>query len=148
EVRLYTYHNPGEDVHQAVSLDGRFYSELPSAFEYRKKLTGYSCRRPGESWYEALVGNGQDQAAQPSDIIATDQNGKPLAQPAAPGQKSATAQAKPSSKTAAPTDPAKLRGSEAALAQTPGKTDPNVKRKVRQVGPAFLPSQNGQQKNQ
>lgn len=140
EVRLYTYHNPGEDVAQAVSLDGRFYTELPSAFEYRKKLTGYSCRRPGESWYEALVGSSPDQTAQPGDVIVTDQKAKQLSQPkSVPGQKAATA--------AAP-KPGELRGSEAALAETPGKTDNAAKRKVRQVGPRFLPSQNSQPKSQ
>ena len=38
EVQLYTYHNPGEDVTQAVSLNGRLYTELPTAFQYRKAL--------------------------------------------------------------------------------------------------------------
>ena len=33
EVSLYTYHNPGEDVAQAVSLNGRLYTELPTAFQ-------------------------------------------------------------------------------------------------------------------
>ena len=133
EVRLYTYHNPGEDVSQAVSLDGQFYSELPSAFSYRKKLSGYSCRRPGQSWYEALIGNGPDQTAQPGDIIVT---GKQQQQRAStPGKTPIT-------------DPAKLRGSEDALAQTPGKSDGTAKRKVRQVGPRFLPSQKSGQSNQ
>jgi hypothetical protein len=133
EVRLYTYHNPGQDMSQAVSLGGQFYSELPSAFSYRKKLSGYSCRRPGQSWYEALVGNGPDQTARPGDIIVTGKKTQPQAK----------TQATP------PTpDPAKLRGSEAALAQTPGKTDDAAHRKVRQVGPRFLPSQKAQQNNQ
>ncbi len=35
QVSLYTYRNPGEDVQQAVSLDGRAYTELPTAFRYR-----------------------------------------------------------------------------------------------------------------
>lgn len=136
EVRLYTYHNPGEDVAQSVSLDGRFYSELPNAFEYRKKLTGYSCRRPGQSWYEALIGNGPDQTTQPGDIIVTDKKAKQLSQPLpAPGQKAAKTQANP----AAP-KPGELRGSESALAETPGKTEDPNKRKVRQVGPRFLPA--------
>ncbi len=132
QVRLYTYHNPGQDVSQAVSLDGQFYSELPSAFSYRKKLSGYSCRRPGQSWYEALVGNSPNQTAQPGGVIAT---GKKTQQRASsPGKTPIT-------------DPAKLRGSEDALAQTPGKTDDTAHRKVRQVGPRFLPSQKGQDNN-
>ena len=56
DVQLYTYHNPGEQMSQAVSLNGRLYTELPTAFQYRKALVpNCSCRRPGESWYEALV---------------------------------------------------------------------------------------------
>ena len=50
EVSLYTYHNPGEEVAQAVSLSGRLYTELPAAFSYRKALNpACSCRRPGET---------------------------------------------------------------------------------------------------
>src|SRR4029078_213069 len=46
---LYTYHNPGEEMGQAVSLNGRPYTELPTAFSYRKALTpACSCRKPGE----------------------------------------------------------------------------------------------------
>jgi hypothetical protein len=134
EVRLYTYHNPGEEVAQAVSLDGRFYSELPSAFSYRKKLTGYSCRQPGESWYEALQGGGVDQTVAPGDVIVTDENAKQLSQPRpAPGQKDAKTQ----DKSAAPKP--ELRGTDSALAETPGSSE-KATRKVRQVGPKFLPS--------
>ena len=32
EVALYVYRNPGEDIAQAVSIDGRPYTELPNAF--------------------------------------------------------------------------------------------------------------------
>ncbi len=135
EVRLYTYHNPGEEVAQAVSLDGRFYSELPSAFSYRTKLSGYSCRRPGESWYEALKGGGYNQTVAPGDVIVTDKKAKQLSQPRpAPGQKDAKTQADDTHPK-----PGELRGTDSALAETPdpaGKT----KRKVRQVGPKFLPS--------
>lgn len=133
EVRLYTYHNPGEEVAQAVSLDGRLYSELPSAFSYRKKLSGYSCRRPGESWYEALKGGGYDQTAAPGDVIVTDKKAKQLSQPRpAPGQKDAKTE------TAAP-KPGELRGTDSALTETPGSAG-KADRKVRQVGPKFLPS--------
>src|SRR5713101_4706949 len=38
EVFLYSHRNPGEDVTRAVSLGGRAYSELPTAFSYRKQL--------------------------------------------------------------------------------------------------------------
>ena len=39
---------PGEEVTQAVSLNGRLYTELPTAFQYRKALdAACSCRRAG-----------------------------------------------------------------------------------------------------
>jgi Protein of unknown function (DUF2865) len=133
DVSLYTYHNPGETVSQAVSLNGRLYTELPTAFQYRKALNqSCSCRRPGESWYEALKGTGPDETVVPGDVIVTDKTAKNLSQPriGADGKpiKPAAAQ-----KTTAPT------GSEPALAEAPGRIDP-TKRKVRTVGPTFLPS--------
>ena len=82
EVQLYTYHNPGEEMSQAVALNGRFYTELPSAFAYRKAVNpACSCRRPGESWYEALKAGGPDQTVAPGDVIVTDKKAKQLSQP-------------------------------------------------------------------
>ena len=82
EVSLYTYHNPGEEVSQAVSLNGRLYTELPTAFSYRKAINpACSCRRPGESWAEALKANGTDETVAPGDVIVTEQNAKQLSQP-------------------------------------------------------------------
>ena len=82
EVSLYTYHNPGEEVAQAVSLNGRLYTELPTAFSYRKALNpACSCRRPGESWAEALKANGADDTVAPGDVVVTEQNAKQLSQP-------------------------------------------------------------------
>jgi Protein of unknown function (DUF2865) len=123
QVQLYTYHNPGEEMSQAVSLDGRLYTELPTAFQYRKALSPTcACRRPGESWYEALQSNGPDRTLAPGDVVITDRNAKTPAQPAAvkPGQ----------SGTATPPP--------VAMVEAPGKIDP-TKRKVRTVGPTFLP---------
>jgi Protein of unknown function (DUF2865) len=134
QVQLYTYHNPGEEVSQAISLDGRLYTELPTAFQYRKALSpACSCRRPGESWYDALKGTGPDYTVAPGDVIVTEKNAKQLSQPKVgadgkPIHPAVTAQ----KKKAAPT------GSEPALAEAPGQIDP-TKRKVRTVGPTFLP---------
>jgi len=128
EVQLYTYHNPGEDMQQAVSLNGRLYTELPAAFQYRKALNpACSCRRPGESWAEALKVNGTDTTVAPGDVIVTDQNAKSFAQP------KGAATAKPGTPGAAST-PANAD----ALADAPGEPDPS-KRNVRAVGPTFLP---------
>ena len=55
EVDLFSHRNPGEDVNRAVSLSGKPYTELPTAFSYRKQLNpACSCRAPGQSWADAL----------------------------------------------------------------------------------------------
>jgi Protein of unknown function (DUF2865) len=131
EVSLYTYHNPGEEVAQAVSLNGRLYSELPTAFSYRKALNpACSCRRPGESWAEALKGTGADETVVPGDVIVTEQNAKRLSQPRI------GADGKPIRPDPRVTPPAVPQ--PASIADAPGETDP-AKRKVRTVGPTFLP---------
>jgi hypothetical protein len=131
EVQLYTYHNPGEEVSQAISLNGQLYTELPTAFSYRKALNpACSCRRPGESWADALKAGGPDDTVAPGDLVVTDQKAKQLSQPriGADGKP-----IRPDPRTAAPAVP-----QSAAIAEAPGETDP-TKRKVRTVGPTFLP---------
>ena len=42
---LYVYRNPGQEIDQAISLNGTAYSDLPVAFKYRKEyVTGCSCK--------------------------------------------------------------------------------------------------------
>jgi hypothetical protein len=127
EVSLYTYHNPGEEVSQAISLNGRLYTELPTAFQYRKAMSSAcSCRRPGESWADALKTNGPDDTVAPGDVVVTEQNAKKLSQPRiGPDGKPIKADAKQPANTS-------------ALVQAPGEADP-AKRSVRTVGPTFLP---------
>jgi hypothetical protein len=126
DVSLYTYHNPGEEVAQSVSLNGRLYTELPTAFQYRKAINpACSCRRPGESWLEALKANGPDDTLAPGDVVVTDRNANRLSQPAA-GAKAKQA------------DHAKAKTPE-AMVEAPGQPD-KTKRKVRAVGPTFLPA--------
>jgi hypothetical protein len=131
EVSLYTYHNPGEEVAQAVSMNGRLYTELPAAFSYRKALNpACSCRRPGESWAEALKVNGTDDTVAPGDVIVTEQNAKQLSQSRI-GADGRPIRPDPRAKTPAAPQPA-------PIAEAPGETDP-AKRTVRTVGPTFLP---------
>lgn len=131
EVSLYTYHNPGEDVAQAVSLNGRLYTELPTAFQYRKALNpACSCRRPGESWAEALRAVGPDATLAPGDVVVTDKKAKQLSQPrGGPNLKGSIQQENSATKPA-----------EKSMVDAPGDPDP-TKRKVRTVGPSFLPKQ-------
>ena len=131
EVSLYTYHNPGEEVAQAVSLNGRLYTELPTAFSYRKALNpACSCRKPGETWAQALKVNGSDDTVAPGDVVVTEQNAKRLSQPRV-GADGKPIRPDPRAKMTAGASPA-------PSADAPGETDP-AKRTVRTVGPTFLP---------
>lgn len=129
QVQLYTYHNPGEEMTQAVSLDGQPYTALPAAFAYRKAMSpACGCRRPGESWAEALKALGPDTTVEAGDVVVTDENAKKLSAPRG-------ADGKPVKPAAAP----QPESTRSALADAPGQIDP-TKRKVRTVGPTFLPS--------
>jgi hypothetical protein len=130
EATLYSFRNPGEQMEQAVSEGGQQYTALPNAFRYRKELVaGCSCRKPGESWADALRNTDDASTLESSDIVVTEKNAKALSQ--IPGAKPApngvvqpnnNSTAKPSSGTAStPVDP--------------------TKRKVRVVGPPFVSGQ-------
>jgi hypothetical protein len=138
EVSLYTYHNPGEEMAQAVSLNGRPYTELPTAFQYRKAVDpGCSCRRPGESWAQTLKALGPDDTVVPGDVVVTEQNAKQLSQPriGADGKPIRPEQRAPAAAPAIATTPA----DSAPAAEAPDQTAP-AKRTVRTVGPTFLPT--------
>ena len=132
EVALYAYHNPGEEVSQAVSLSGRPYTELPNAFAYRKAMTpACGCRKPGESWATALKSLGGDDTFAPGDVVVTEQNAKQLSQPRI------GADGKPIRARTPANAPAAVQQAQPA-AQAPAATD--AKRDVRTVGPTFLPT--------
>jgi len=133
EVALYAYHNPGEDMEQAVSTGGQLYTALPNAFRYRKEITaGCSCRRPGQSWADALKNADDSSTLESGDIVVTDQKAKALSQ--APQQ---TVPGKP------PVNAGASQPTAGATSDVPGATtaDGNpAKRTVRTVGPPFLSS--------
>jgi hypothetical protein len=139
EVTLYTHRNPGEDVARAVSTSGRSYSELPTAFSYRKQYNAAcSCRAPGQSWAEALR-QGDDQTLERGDIVVSEERAKQLSQPRNPG--AATSRSKNSNNvnanaatpgvSTAPLPPA------AAATPAPAVEGDPSNRKVRSVGPTF-----------
>ncbi len=132
EVALYVHRNPGEDINQAVSLNGQPYTQLPNAFLYRKELVSTcGCRRPGESWAQALKHLDSRATIEAGDILVDEQRAKQMSQPRVDAQGRPIRidpRARPAAGTAAETG-AVVEGSE--------KPDPN--RKVRSVGPPFLP---------
>ena len=60
EAVLYSYRTSGEDITQATSIGGQPYTALPNALKYRTEFNpSCSCKKPGQSWADAL---GKDEA--------------------------------------------------------------------------------------
>jgi Protein of unknown function (DUF2865) len=133
ETALYSHRNPGEDVSQAISSAGRYYSELPTAFAYRKAFNAScSCKAPGQTWADAL-GHLDDQTLERGDIVVTEEQAKILSQPLDARGKPTAARPKGPMPTPEPT-PAVTPAAAPTPNGEPGK------RQVRTVGPTFLPS--------
>ena len=132
EATLYAFHNPGEGMEQAMSLNGQPYTALPAAFQYRKQFTpACSCRRPGQSWADALKDADGPSTLESGDIVVTDKNANALSQaPQAPGSKAAAKAG------------AQAPDSGAAPAAQPANnaTSDSAKKTIRTVGPPFVSS--------
>ena len=129
EVALYSHRNPGEDVNQAVSINGTLYTQLSTAFKYRTEFNpSCSCKKAGQSWTEA-VGPGRDTTIERGDIVVTNDRARIMSQPGRPTR--SDARSTPAPQIAPGDQPAE------APAQ-PDQSDP--KRAVRNVGPTFIPA--------
>ena len=140
EVALYAHHNPGEDVNQAMSMTGQPYTALPTAFAYRKEYnSSCSCRRQGESWASAL-GNVDSRATiETGDIVVDDQRAKLLSQPRVDAQ-GRPIKLDPRAGKNDPKNPSSpVADSTTAASAKEGAETPDPNRKVRSVGPTFLP---------
>ncbi len=134
EVALYSFHNPGENIDQAVSLSGQPYTALSAAYQYRKNFTqACSCRRPGQSWGDALKDADDSSTLESGDIVVTDQSAKTMSQAPQPGGKTAV---KPGAATPAASTP-----TAAPSAPATATTSDSSKHGVRVVGPPFLSRQ-------
>lgn len=123
QATLYTYHNPGEDIAQAVSINGQPYSQSPNAFRFRTQYDKTcSCRAQGQSWADALKNVDTSSGAEQGDITVTEDRAKRMAQPprTAPVRQTAAPQTVAPAGTASDTN-----------------ADPN---KIRSVGPTFIPN--------
>ncbi len=137
EALLFTHRNPGEDVAQAVSSNGRVYKDLANAFRYRREfVASCSCKQPGQTWAEAL-GQTKDSTIERGDIVVTEERAKALSQPRPENP----------NRTSTPRADARKPGANMPIAAPPDAgdtaqpaTEPG-KRKVRTVGPTFLPAQ-------
>jgi hypothetical protein len=147
EVQLFSHRNTGEGMNEAVSvITQQPYTSLPNAFRYRTSLdASCSCKRPGETWSQALK-NIEDTSVEQGDIVVNDQKARQLSAPRVDEQGRpikvaplpAPPRPDPKAAQAAP-QPAATSLAESAKAadEEPSKPDPN--RKVRSVGPTFLP---------
>jgi hypothetical protein len=153
ETMLFTYRSSGEDMNQAVSVSTQqAYTALPTAFRYRTALDqACTCKRAGETWSQALKSI-EDTTVEQGDIVVNDQRARQLSQPRVDAQGKPIkidprANAKPAPKSAqgatptpaaAAAPPPAPAPADTAADETPSKPDPN--RKVRSVGPVFIPS--------
>lgn len=134
DATLYSYRNPGEDMNQAVSINGQPYSQSPNAFKYRQSFDkSCSCKAAGQTWSDALKNiDDKAAAAQQGDIIVTDESSKKMSQPIrAPvaAQKKTGTVATPANAQPLPTGTAPT-----APADAPGD------KPIRSVGPTFIPA--------
>ncbi|WP_426434442.1 DUF2865 domain-containing protein [Bradyrhizobium genosp. P] len=131
EASLFAYRNPGEDINQAVSINGQPYSSLPNAFKYRTEFNpSCSCKPAGQSWAEALKAvDDKASVEQQGDIIVTEESAKKMQQRAQQQGTKATGK----------------KGAPAAVQQQPAAADtttpapPSSDKQIRTVGPTFIP---------
>ena len=143
EAALYSFRNPGESMEQAVSNAGQAYTALANAFHYRKEVVaGCSCRKPGQSWADALKNADDASTLESGDVVVTEQKAKALSQ--APQQAVA---GKPALKGSlgASNAPAVMPVSAAAAAPAaaPSGNADGEQKPIRTVGPPFLSSPPG-----
>jgi len=136
EATLFTYRNPGEDINQAVSINGQPYSSLPNAFKFRTEFNAScACKAAGQTWSEALKSVDDRAGVEQGDIIVTEESAKRMQQRAQP--KGAPPPKKGAAQGAAPAGTAAAPAATAAPADTTATAAD--KDKVRTVGPTFIP---------
>ena len=140
EANLFAYRNPGEDINQAVSINGQPYSSLPNAFKYRTEFNpSCACKAAGQTWSDALK-SVDDKALveQQGDIIVTEESAKKMMQRAQQPPKSSPN----AKKGAAPAGTAASAPAAPAPEASPPAANPPAAggdRPIRTVGPTFIP---------
>jgi hypothetical protein len=138
EATLYAYRNPGEDMNQAVSINGQPYSSSPNAFRYRQEFNpSCACKAAGQTWSDALKSvDDKATAEQQGDIIVTEESAKKMARPPAAKGALPTAKKGTTSTTAtAPPSPAPTTSAPPTDAAAAASDKP-----IRTVGPTFIPA--------
>jgi hypothetical protein len=137
EAALYAYRNPGEDINQAVSVNGQPYTALPNAFHYRTEFNpSCACKAQGQTWSDALKSIDDTAAAQQQgDIIVTEESAKKMQQRAQQPAKGPAAKKGAPPPAAAATAPAPVE-----TPAPPATTASSGDKQIRSVGPTFLPN--------
>jgi hypothetical protein len=139
EAELFVYRNPGEDINQAVSVNGQPYTSLPNAFRYRSEFNpACACKAAGQTWSDALKSiDEKAEAAQQGDIIVTEESAKKMQRPAA--KPAATALKKGAAPPAAAANAPATPDTPAQAPDAAAGTTPDNK-PIRTVGPTFIPA--------
>jgi len=134
EVVLFSYRNPGEDISKAISINGQPYTSLPNAFKFKQEYNpACSCKRPGESWADALKHLDDRQTVlERGDIIVTEERAKVM---------NAPRDAKGRPILPPKTGPASPQAGAAATAEGNSAATDDAPKPIRSVGPKFLPTQ-------
>jgi hypothetical protein len=135
DASLFAYRNPGEDISQAVSINGQPYSALPNAFHYRQEFNpSCACKAAGQTWSDALKSIDDKAAAeQQGDIIVTEESAKKMSQ--APAKKTAATPARKGTAGTTASTPPETPATPAAPADGASDNKP-----IRSVGPTFIPA--------
>ena len=138
EATLYSYRNPGEDMNQAVSINGQPYSSSPNAFRYRQEFNpSCACKAAGQTWSDALKSiDDKAEAEQQGDIIVTEESAKKMARPLTKGAATAAKKGAAATTATAPATPAP-EASPPAADSTAAAPD---NKPIRSVGPTFIPA--------
>jgi hypothetical protein len=136
EATLFAYRNPGEDINQAVSINGQPYTSLPNAFHYRSEFNpSCACKAPGQTWSDALKSiDEKADAAQQGDIIVTEESAKKMQRPVV--KPAPAANKKGGTPATAANAPAQPDTTEQPA--EPGAAPDN--KPIRSVGPTFIPA--------
>jgi hypothetical protein len=138
EATLYSYRNPGEDMNQAVSINGQPYSSSPNAFRYRQEFNpSCACKAAGQTWSDALKAiDDKAEAEQQGDIIVTEESAKKMARPLTKGAATAAKKGAAATTATAPATPAPEASAPAADSTSAAPDN----KPIRSVGPTFIPA--------
>ncbi len=140
EANLYAYRNPGEDINQAVSINGQPYSASPNAFRFRQEFNpSCACKAAGQTWSDALKSIDDKAAAeQQGDIIVTEESAKKMSRPL-PAAKGPPTTGKKGAPNTAAASPPPAPGADTAPPATVS-TGAAGDKPIRSVGPTFIPA--------